>query len=69
MTAIQEGLHSQKATAAYFGVTDKTLIEWRKAGIIKAIKINGLVRYHPDEIKRVEKENTISVRRQRRKFI
>jgi predicted site-specific integrase-resolvase len=65
---IQSNLLSQKKTADYFGVTVKTLISWRKAGIIKAIKINGLIRYHPDEIDRVLRENREQNRKPRRKY-
>ena len=65
---LQSNLLSQKKTAEFFSVTVKTLIEWRKAGIIKAIKINGLVRYDPDEIKRVLRENREQNRRVRTKY-
>jgi len=65
---LHSNLLSQKKTADFFGVTVRTLIEWRKAGIIKAIKINDLVRYHPDEIKRVLRENREQNRKARRKY-
>jgi len=65
---LQSNLLSQKETAIFFGITVKTLIEWRKAGVIRAIKINNLVRYDPDEIKRVLRENREQNRRVRTKY-
>ena len=65
---LQPNLLSQKETAVFFGVTVKTLIEWRKAGIIRAIKINGLIRYDPDEIKRVVRENRERTRKARTRY-
>lgn len=78
----QQQLLSPKKTAEFFGVSVRTLIEWRKRGIIHAIRIGGcprvvkgksrifggVVRYHPDEIKRVLKDNRESARSPRRKY-
>ncbi|GAH20463.1 unnamed protein product [marine sediment metagenome] len=46
-----------KEVAAFFGISITTLMTWRKAGIIDAIKIMGRVYFTQKEVDQVLKDN------------
>jgi len=46
-----------KEVAGFFGISLTTLMAWRKAGIINAVKIMGRVYFTQQEVDRVIKDN------------
>jgi DNA-binding transcriptional MerR regulator len=49
-------LVKRKDVAKFFGVTTMTIIRWEKSGLISPVKINKLVYYRIEDIKKLSKE-------------
>ena len=57
-----EKLYTQKEVAEMFNVTTQTIYRWRKAGKINAVKVGNRALITWEEINRVLKENTDSLK-------
>ena len=57
-----EKLYTQKEVAEMFNVTTQTIYRWRKAGKINAVKVGNRALITWEEINRVLKENTESLK-------
>jgi len=45
-----------KEVCELLGISPKTLLRWRKAGILSCYKFGKIVRFDPEEVKRLMKE-------------
>ena len=57
-----EKLYTQKEVAEMFNVTTQTIYRWRKAGKINAVKVGNRALITWEEINRVLKETTESLK-------
>lgn len=49
-------LYATKEASKFLGVSDRQLYQWEKAGLVKAIRLGRLVKYHREELERIAKE-------------
>lgn len=48
-----------KAAARHVNVSESTLTRWRRAGLIKPVKINGTVLFRVEDLERLLRDHTV----------